>query len=310
MCSNYSFSICPRFLQPFTALPEGRAPKALRSWISSYNTSRGPAIDVFNFGGGRYQTLPLAPPGGPPSTSSTSVVTVAGPCRQHPSGGPPSTSSTSEVAAVGSAASTHQGPAINVFNFGGGRCRTCRQHPPGGPPSTSSTAVVAAAGPTPAPPGGRHRRLQLLNLQLRHLPGARRQRFLALMVGTPGPPASAPPGGPPSLFLSVDGGHSRTSSSEPPGSAIEYRVKRLDNQVGRRKIGPTCGFATSHEVGPGASVDTLKTRYPRIHALSQDKLQDMHPRTATQAVASDHTSLQRWAPEPPRVLQPRTSPPC
>jgi hypothetical protein len=27
----------------------------------------------------------------------------------------------------------------------------------------------------------------------------------------------------------------------------------------------------------------------------------MHPRAATQVVASDHTSLQRWALEPPRV---------
>jgi hypothetical protein len=36
----------------------------------------------------------------------------------------------------------------------------------------------------------------------------------------------------------------------------------------------------------------------------------VHPRTATQVVASDHTSLQRWALEPPRVPRPRTSPPC
>jgi hypothetical protein len=34
------------------------------------------------------------------------------------------------------------------------------------------------------------------------------------------------------------------------------------------------------------------------------------PRAATQAIALDHTSLQRWAPKPPRVLQPRTSPYC
>jgi hypothetical protein len=36
----------------------------------------------------------------------------------------------------------------------------------------------------------------------------------------------------------------------------------------------------------------------------------VHPRAATQAVASDHTSLQRWALEPPRVPQPWTSPRC
>jgi hypothetical protein len=63
MCSNYSLIICPRFLQPFTALPEGWALKALRSRISCSGTSRGPAVDVFNFGGGRCRTLPPAPHG-------------------------------------------------------------------------------------------------------------------------------------------------------------------------------------------------------------------------------------------------------
>jgi hypothetical protein len=51
-----------RFLQPFTVLHEERTLKALRSWISSSGTSRGPAIDIFNFGGGHCQTLPVAPP--------------------------------------------------------------------------------------------------------------------------------------------------------------------------------------------------------------------------------------------------------
>jgi hypothetical protein len=67
-----------------------------------------------------------------------------------------------------------RGPAIDIFNFGGGRYRTCRQHLPGachrrlqlrwwplldlppatprGPPSTSLTSVVAAAGPTASTP--------------------------------------------------------------------------------------------------------------------------------------------------------------
>jgi hypothetical protein len=48
--------------------------------------------------------------------------------------------------------------------------------------------------------------------------GARRRRFLALMVGTPGPLAPAPFEGPPSMFLSVDGGCSYTS---PHGPAID-----------------------------------------------------------------------------------------
>jgi hypothetical protein len=70
---------------------------------------RGSAIDVFNFGGGRYQA-----------------------CRQHPQGGSPSTSSTSVVATAGPIGSTPRGPAIDVFNFDGVRCRTCRKHPPRG----------------------------------------------------------------------------------------------------------------------------------------------------------------------------------
>jgi hypothetical protein len=53
-------------------------------------------------------------------------------------------SSTSVVAAARLATSTPQGPAIDVFNFGGSRCWTCRQHPLEGPPSMSSSSVVAA----------------------------------------------------------------------------------------------------------------------------------------------------------------------
>jgi hypothetical protein len=36
----------------------------------------------------------------------------------------------------------------------------------------------------------------------------------------------------------------------------------------------------------------------------------VHPRATTQAVGSDRTSLQRWAPALPRVSQLRASPPC
>jgi hypothetical protein len=132
--------------------------------------------------------------------------------------------------------------------------------PPGGPPLTSPTSVVTAARPTDNNlQGARHRRLQLFDLQLRHLPGAHRQRFLVLMVGVFGPPASTPPEGPP--------------------STAEYKVQ--DNRAGRRKIGPTCGFAASPEVSPGASVDTLNTGYPRIQALSQDKEHDVHLHATT-----------------------------
>jgi hypothetical protein len=45
-----------------------------------------------------------------------------------------------------------RGPAIDVSNSGGGRCRTCRQHPPGCPLSTSPTPVLAAVGPADSTP--------------------------------------------------------------------------------------------------------------------------------------------------------------
>jgi hypothetical protein len=42
-------------------------------------------------------------------------------------------------------------------------------------------------------------------------------------------------------------------------------------------------------------VDTLKTGYPRIQALSQGKEQGVYPHAATQAVAPGLASLLRWA---------------
>jgi hypothetical protein len=75
----------------------------LRWWPLSdlaASNPRVPAIDVFNFAGGRYRTLPQAP---------------------------------------------QRGPRIYVFNFGGGRCRTLLLAPPGGLPWMSSTLMVAAA---------------------------------------------------------------------------------------------------------------------------------------------------------------------
>jgi hypothetical protein len=78
----------------------------------------------------------------------------------------------------------------------------------------SPTLVVAAARPSASTPqGARHRCLQLPDLQLQHLPEARRQRFLALMVGLSGPPVPAPPEDLSSMFLSIDGVRSQTSIS-------------------------------------------------------------------------------------------------
>jgi hypothetical protein len=184
-------------------------------------------------------------------------------CHQHPPRGPPSTSSTSVVATVGPTASTPRGLAIDVFSFGGGCYRTCRQHPLGarhqhfqlrwwllldlpptpcrGPPSMSSASVVAAVGPAASTPLGAHHRR--LQLWWWPLPDL--------------PPA--PPGAHHRCLLALMVGA--------PGSLAP--------------IGPTCRFATSPEVGPGASVDTLKIGYPRKQALSQDKKQGVHPHTAT-----------------------------
>jgi hypothetical protein len=147
-----------------------------------------------------------------------------------------------------------RGSAIDVFNFSGGRYRTYRQYPSGvrhqrlqlrwwplsdmlpAPPrglsSMSSTSMVATAGPVANTPQG-----------------ARRRRFLALMVGAPGSPALAPPRSPSSMFLSVGGGHSQIFSSNWPYLSVR----------------------SLSQGGSGASVGTLKTRYPHIQALSQDK---------------------------------------
>jgi hypothetical protein len=150
------------------------------------STPKGPAIDIFNFGGGHYRTYRQHPQGvchrrlqlwwcllpdllpAPPRglaidvfnfwTCSSSTLWISDGDQWWPLSEIPTT--------------PPRGPAIDVFNFNGGRCQTCRQHPPGGPPSTSSTSVVATAGPVACTPHGVcHRRLQLLDLQLRHLPG-------------------------------------------------------------------------------------------------------------------------------------------
>jgi hypothetical protein len=85
---------------------------------------RGPAVDVFNIGGGRCRTCHQRLPGGP----TIDVFNFGGgccqTCRSTPTGAPPSTSSTSVVAAAGLAVSTHRAPPIDVFNFDGGRFLT------------------------------------------------------------------------------------------------------------------------------------------------------------------------------------------
>jgi hypothetical protein len=120
---------------------------------------RGPAINVFNFGGACCRSTNSTPRG-----PANDVFISSGGCcwpsastpqgahhrhlqlqwrplpvyRHNPPGGPPSVSSTSVVATVGLPIATPRGPAIDVFNFGGDRCRSTNSTPRGGPPSMSS----------------------------------------------------------------------------------------------------------------------------------------------------------------------------
>jgi hypothetical protein len=206
----------------------------------------------------------LAPPGVPPST----FLSVDGGCSRTSSFG------------------TSQGPVVDVFNFGGGRYRTCCQHPPGVRHRRLQLRWWPLSDLPPAPPGARRRCLQLRWWPMSDLPSAlprgpaidvfnfgggryricrqhpqvaHHRRYLALMVGAHGPLAPAPPGGSPRRFLMFMVGAPRSLAP----------------------IGPICGITASPEVGPGAFVGTLKTGYPCIQVLSQDKEQGVHPRTAT-----------------------------
>jgi hypothetical protein len=51
---------------------------------------------------------------------------------------------------------------------------------------------------------------------------------------------------------------------------ITTKVKIQNSYVGQRDNGPTCWFVISPEVGPGAIVDILQTRYPHVQASRQD----------------------------------------
>jgi hypothetical protein len=95
-------------------------------------TPRGPTIDVFYIGGGRYREYRQHTPGAHHQRLLHLQWWLLPDFSQHP-----------------------QGPTFDVFNFGGGRCRDYRQHPLGGLPSTSSSSsVVAVARLRPAPLGG------------------------------------------------------------------------------------------------------------------------------------------------------------
>jgi hypothetical protein len=104
-----------------------------------------------------------------------------------------------------------------------------------------------------------------------------------------------------------------------PHYRLEILWYKIQESSTGKDVGPIRGFAATSGVGPGATVGTLSTGYPRIQALNQDEGQDvrshaltcplhwvMPPGTgssgaATPPVVSAPTPWLRAALEPPRV---------
>jgi hypothetical protein len=141
------------------------------------------------------------PPGGPPSMPSTLVVAAIGPCCQHPQGGHHRRLQLWRWPLPDLPLGPLRGAVIDVSNISGGHCRTLLPSPP-----RRSTINVFNIR------GGRCR------ICHQHPLGGPPSTSLTFE-----PLALAPPGGPPSIFLSVDGGRAQTSSSDtsrsPPSTA-------------------------------------------------------------------------------------------
>jgi hypothetical protein len=73
------------------------------------------------------------------------------------------------------------------------------------------------------------------------------------------------------------------------------KMKIQKSCTGKEDVGPTYRFTASPEVGPGATIGTLQTGYPRVPISSQDKGQSVYLRITTCSVALDPTSLHRRA---------------
>jgi hypothetical protein len=204
------------------------------------STSWGPTIDVFSFSGGRCRTCRQHTPDGLPSSSLTSVVAAAGyaartplrsphqrfqlwwwPLPDIPPGPPPWGPRRRlqlqwwPLPDMPPAPPT--GSAIDVFSFGGGRCRTCHQHTQGARHQRLQLRWWPLLNMALAPLGGRHRRLQLWWWPLSDLLPAPPRRATINVFNFVGgccrtyrshlrEPLS-------STFLSVDGGRSRITSS-------------------------------------------------------------------------------------------------
>jgi hypothetical protein len=71
----------------------------------------------------------------------------------------------------------------------------------------------------------------------------------------------------------VPGRHASTVKTELP---LRIPMRKVPKKTVREKrCWPHHGFATSPEVGPGATVGTLETRYPSVQVLGQDRRQHM-----------------------------------
>jgi hypothetical protein len=58
-------------------------------------------------------------------------------------------------------------------------------------------------------------------------------------------------------------------------SRYEYQDAKFQKTAQEKRCWPHHGFTTSPEVGPRATVGTLKTRYPRVQVPGQDRRRDM-----------------------------------
>jgi hypothetical protein len=227
----------------------------------------GPTVNVFYVDGG-YSRISI-------STSQGAAIDVSW-CwwwklpdlqHRHLLGGPPSMFVTLMVGAPGSLSTPPWGPTIGIFYVDGG---------------CSWISISTGRGGVSS---------MFLNID-----GGRCQRFLALIEGAPRSTAPEPPRELVVDVLRLGGSRSQTSGNASMGPlwAARFTVKvfsgpcaakdlgmktiastvmqKVDNRARHRRVGPTCGFVASSEVGLGASIGTLQTGYPYIQASSQDKL--------------------------------------
>jgi hypothetical protein len=127
--------------------------------------------------------------------------------------------------------------------------------PPGGPPSTSLASVVATTEPTVSTPRGP--------------PSTSSTSVVAAAKN----PDSNPRG--PAINLYAEhhnAAHESWVATCQPccTTTLKSQRTRLIKVAWEKDVGPTHGFVASLGVGPGATIDTLRTGYPCVQASSQD----------------------------------------